>query len=310
MKKIKTITLWVLLIICSLCLMGILSLEPEPYASQYDSVISKISMGMMFIPAEIGLLLELNLFKIKSKIPLLKSDKIKDHILFWCIVIFASLFLVAITYSMLSDEYKSNRSQQTIEETETLNILNETSPTTETPTTVNPPQTPSLPQETTVIQNISNQNEIISDESPLVFTYDNADYDVGNCSFSIERIEVATQPHKGQDNSMNIFRIYGSVKNNSSESTIFSTAKYNSYIIGSQFENEKEEYIGFNSNLRWGCDNSNGKFSKDYSLSPGEETNFSVQAVYIGTPKTYAYTLDDVVFYFCNNDNLLTISFD
>lgn len=214
-----------------------------------------------------------------------------------------SIVSVILCYSNISDEYKTELTSESTEAEKNITCLSTNSVTETTAPTV--PKTTSAAN----IVSQSNKSEIISDVKPLIFYYDDANYTVGNCSFSLEEIDIATQIHKGSSY-LNIYRVYGTVKNNSEETTTFSIAKYNSYIIGSHYENGKEEYIKFNDVILWKSDKEKQTFRKDYTLAPGEERRFAVQAIYIGSPKTYDYALEDVVFYFCNDDKLIEISFE
>ena len=304
MKVLKKIILWTLLALCSIFIISFscIMVEEKNVFSR-DEFLTNLSILLMFVPFEIGLMLELNIGGVKKKIAFLNSSKVQNHILFWSVVFLISLVLVIGCYSNVSEEYKA---ELTAENTSTEPT------TTQQPTKKHSESTtqlisPTTSEKTTVSQ--PDKSETISDETPLVFYYDEANYTVGKCSFSIDEISVASQGNS-KKYATNVYRIYGKVKNNSSETTEFTTTKYNSFIVGSYFEGDKEVYIGYNSHTKWKSDKESQKFSQYYSLAPGEEKEFAVQALYTGSPKTYDYALEDVVFYFCNDDNLIEISFE
>lgn len=149
--------------------------------------------------------------------------------------------------------------------------------------------------------------EIVNDENPLVFTIDSNDYTVGNCSFSVEQVQVASFPFKVGSRFVYI-RIYGTVKNNSNEETYFSATRLHSNVVGTYYGEEEDRIIGGNSNCKWENDTKQEQFSTGYTLAPGEERELKIQAVYTTTIyPTYDYKLDMDV-YFSNNDNLFTLT--
>ncbi len=304
MKVLKKIILWTLLVLCSLVIisLGIILISEKDNLTR-DDFLSTLAVFLMFIPIEVGLLLELNFLGLKNKIPFIKSSKARNHILIWSVIFAISLISVICCYSNVSEEYKDKLTAES-----TSAELTSTNQTTTKYTDSTAQLIPSTTLATTVVLQ-PDKNEIISDENPLVFYYDDANYTVGDCSFSIDEISVVSQG-SSKKNATNIYRIYGKVKNNSSETTEFTTTKYNSFIVGSYFEGDKEVNIGYNSHTKWKSDKESQKFSQYYSLAPGEEREFAVQALYTGSPKTYDYALEDVVFYFCNNDDLMEISFE
>ena len=149
-------------------------------------------------------------------------------------------------------------------------------------------------------------NEYITDEDPLVFTLNDETYTVGNCSFSINEIRVASFPFKIGSRSV-FFRIYGTVKNNSDEETFFTTTKAGN-IVGTYYGGEEDEIIGGNTACSWKEDKGKEIFSTGYTLAPGEQRELKIQATYVTTDKpTYAYKLD-MDLYFRNNDELFTLT--
>jgi hypothetical protein len=151
------------------------------------------------------------------------------------------------------------------------------------------------------------RDSIVDDNHPLIFNCGNKVYTVNNCEFTISEIQVANQPFKSSNYSV-IFRIYGTVKNLSNKTTTFMTTKGKSNIVGTYHGGEGPKSIGGNSFITWGVDSGKQLFSQDYTLSPGEERNIQVQALYTGTPATYDYKLE-MDLYFTTGDEMITLTF-
>lgn len=150
-----------------------------------------------------------------------------------------------------------------------------------------------------------NLNEFVTDEDPLTFILDGKKYTVGNCTFSINEIKVATFPFKTQSRSV-FFRIFGMVKNNSNQETFFSATKTGN-VVGTYY-GEKEYMIGGNSFCTWANDTGKKDFSTGFTLAPGEEREIKIQATYTTTEiPTYDYKLN-MDLYFRNNDSSFTLT--
>ena len=165
MKFLKKIILWTLLVLCLLTIISLGSIIiSEKDNMTRDDFLSTLAVFLMFIPIEIGLLLELNFGGVKKKIAFLNSSKVQNHILFWSVVFLISLVLVIGCYSNVSEEYKESLSiETTVPETE---LNNQSTTKSNIDTTL-----PTTTQESTSNIEVSqpDKNEKITDENPLVF---------------------------------------------------------------------------------------------------------------------------------------------
>lgn len=102
----KKVVLWIFAILFLLSIIVTFSLDVSFNASSTDMLLYRAATCSIFIIVEIGILVELDLFHIKSKIPLAKERNVGKHILFWLILFFAAgIFFIAI-YSFTSEEFK------------------------------------------------------------------------------------------------------------------------------------------------------------------------------------------------------------
>ena len=439
MNKIIKILLWLTAITLAIFILSSFFLTVEFEASIVDLWIYRISAIVLFLPLLIGVLLELNVFHLKSKIPFIKTGRITGHIIFVFLITSISVFGMMIVNGFLSDEFQKQIAiQQASEdivletsvpiteaavETEKNVAKEKKSSTTQTSQKDTGNTEETITQESVKIDNIEistwkdlskkrykeivmllgqnfpeyntvlldsletddekklvsalyeyydtygelpddfkdsftrlcnseeykmmyweeaenfeffeavsmgfkiswkadgtffinikpekdeapvKSNEYISDEDPLVFTLNDETYTVGNCSFSIDEIRVASFPFKIGSRSV-YFRIYGTVKNNSNEETIFNTTKSGNWV-GTYYGGEEDDLIGGNTDRSWKGDNGKKEFSTKYVLAPGEERKLKIQATYTTTDlPTYNYKLD-MDLYFRNNEELFTLT--
>lgn len=86
MKKHRKNFLWIAVVILTLCLLTSLFMKPDIEASGMDLFLYKMSGTSLFLIWMIGLLIELDVFHNKKNIPLVKSNHIGPHILFWAVL--------------------------------------------------------------------------------------------------------------------------------------------------------------------------------------------------------------------------------
>lgn len=79
-------------------------------ADKNDLRLYRAAGALLLTALEIGILLELNLFNLRGKIPLIKSKSVGKHIIFWIIVLFVAGIAFSIPYNMTSSEFKSRLS--------------------------------------------------------------------------------------------------------------------------------------------------------------------------------------------------------
>lgn len=404
-KKIIKALLWFTAVDVMLFMIFCFFITVDFDASNTDLWLYRLSIIFLFAITEAGILIELNIFKLKDKIPLIRSGRITGHIAFVFIISIISICVFLVPYSFLSDDFKNQISStqayeddsSKIEETgkeediteekaaatwldlsknrykEILILLSSNFPeckdeemlNTKLETDIEKSLVSSLyeyyeindelpsdfaeaftklcnseeyeemfwgeGENAEFYEIVSNgfqiswksdgtyyidikqeepekadkSNKYISDEDPMIFTLEDDVYTVGNCSFSISEIQVATFPFKIGSRSV-FFRIYGTVKNNSNEETFFSTTKTGN-IVGTYY-GEEEDYIGGNNNCSWYGDKGKNEFSTGYTLAPGEERDLKIQATYTTTDiPTYNYNLH-MDLYFQNNGKIFTLT--
>lgn len=87
MKVLKKIIMWTLLALCSIFIISFLCMiVEEKDVFSRDEFLTNLSILLMFVPFEIGLMLELNFGGVKNKIAFLNSSKVQNHILLWVII--------------------------------------------------------------------------------------------------------------------------------------------------------------------------------------------------------------------------------
>ena len=80
----------------------------------------------------IGLLIELDVFHNKKNIPLVKSNHIGPHILFWAVLVITSFIAFGVFYSSISTDFKLAMEQVDTSKTETNKATETISEVTET----------------------------------------------------------------------------------------------------------------------------------------------------------------------------------
>jgi hypothetical protein len=95
---------------------GIYNAKVAAAMSTMDVTLFKTSIFLFFILIGLGLFLELDYFKIKSKIPLLGSKKTLPHIGGWIVIVIVATLLMYAPMHFASDNYKNAIKQYNQEE--------------------------------------------------------------------------------------------------------------------------------------------------------------------------------------------------
>lgn len=106
MKKRKKVFLWIAVVILALCLLTSLFMKSGIDASRIDLFLYKMSGASLFLIWLIGLLIELDVFHAKKNIPLVKSNHIGPHIIFWVVLVIVSFIAFGVFYSATSSDFK------------------------------------------------------------------------------------------------------------------------------------------------------------------------------------------------------------
>ena len=122
MKKRKKIILWIAVIVLVLCSITALSIKPDIDTSGKDLFLYRMSGFSLFLIWLFGLIIELDVFHIKKNIPLVKSDRISLHIIFWIILIILSLIVFGVFYNSTSQDFKNALSEVTENETDSNKV--------------------------------------------------------------------------------------------------------------------------------------------------------------------------------------------
>ena len=106
MKKRKKVFLWIAVVILALCLLTSLFMKSGIDASGIDLFLYKMSGASLFLIWLIGLLIKLDVFHAKKNIPLVKSNHIGPHIIFWVVLVIVSFIAFGVFYSATSPDFK------------------------------------------------------------------------------------------------------------------------------------------------------------------------------------------------------------
>lgn len=160
MKKGTKIFLWVIFGCLMVMLITSAFMTPDVDASDRDIFFYRVSGAMIFLIWLIGVVIELDIFHVKNKMPLVKSRKTIAHVAFWAIILVASLTAFGVLYSFTSPDFRiameeKNKQNSSLAEEEEL--------VTETESTV---KEGSSPKEQKTVSNIeeNNDNTKVADE--------------------------------------------------------------------------------------------------------------------------------------------------
>lgn len=113
----KNIVLRICAIVLAICLISSFFISVDFLAGKTDLVLYRISGIMLFSTIEIGVLLEMNLFNLRKRVPLINGTNKVKHILFGIIVFMVAIILFLIPYNMTSGDFRSqlNKRKDTFE---------------------------------------------------------------------------------------------------------------------------------------------------------------------------------------------------
>lgn len=108
----KKIMLWIITVIFGIMLFAAFFVDVEFATSIKDIILYRLSIICLFAVWEFGVILELDIFHIKDKIPLLKERNIIKHLLFWAIIMVSSVVFFSLIQSFESPDFKLAQQQQ------------------------------------------------------------------------------------------------------------------------------------------------------------------------------------------------------
>ena len=108
------------------------SIGAPPALNRQKLWLQNMSGTSLFLIWMIGLLIELDVFHNKKNIPLVKSNHIGPHILFWAVLVITSFIAFGVFYSSISTDFKLAMEQVDTSKTETNKATETISEVTET----------------------------------------------------------------------------------------------------------------------------------------------------------------------------------
>ena len=96
MKKVARIILWSFFVLFLICTVAAVFASSGAHGATSDLILERVSNVLLFAGIDFGLFVELNLFGLKKKLPLIKKRKPGAHILFWALLLTLS---VALSYT-------------------------------------------------------------------------------------------------------------------------------------------------------------------------------------------------------------------
>lgn len=106
MKKRGRRLLWVAFAVLVLFLVTTVAMKPEIDGSANDIFLYKMGGASLFAIWLSGVVLELDIFHIRKNIPLIKSNRISAHIVFWIGLIIVSLIVFGIFNNLTSPDFR------------------------------------------------------------------------------------------------------------------------------------------------------------------------------------------------------------
>lgn len=107
LKRLKKIILWSLLVVDAVCAITSWFIVVDFECSGRDLMLYRLSGFMLFAVPLLGLMVELNLFKIREKVKFLSLNSLKKQIIFWIIVFVAGIGLFLITEEFTSADFQT-----------------------------------------------------------------------------------------------------------------------------------------------------------------------------------------------------------
>lgn len=123
-KGKKNIILAVCAIIIAILLLASFFITVNFSANTKDLQLYRMAGALLLATFEIGILLEMNLFGLCKKIPLISGTSIFKHILFWFVIVFIACILFSIPYSLTSAEFKEQLNKKEVITTDNDTLVN------------------------------------------------------------------------------------------------------------------------------------------------------------------------------------------
>ena len=154
-------------------------------------------------------------------------------------------------------------------------------------------------------------SQYVQEDAPLTFLFPNTIYDVGDCSFTLDKLEMVYQIYKSVPGSGTSYikhlRIHVTVENQSSQQTTFSMKKPGTWIIGTYHSPEEEVSIGVNDNYQWKV-NPEIDTAADWTIAPHQSKSICISGIYINKEELKYTALPYMDLFFVNNEEILTLS--
>ncbi len=265
LKKRKKVFLWIAVVILALCSLTSLFVKPGIDASGIDLFLYKMSGASLFLIWLIGLLIELDVFHAKKNIPLVRSNHIGPHIIFWGILVIISFVTFGVLYSSTSPDFKqameeantirtdTNKATETISDpTETLpesaDVKNEEN--TSAPETLPEIESGSANDET----DSNTASKLIEDET---YYFDDAMFTVNGIQLTVHSITLHRE-YKPEGYSLEV--AYSLLNQNAADATFeFSSQSGNDFTLEGQKARMARQATYSNSHCT------------DYHLKPNED---------------------------------------
>lgn len=236
MKKGKKIFLWITFGVLVIMLLTSVGMTPEIEASGRDVFLYKASGASLFLVWLVGVAIELNIFHIKSRIPLARSEKKAAHIGFWGIVLVLSCTIFGVIYNNTSADFRTamNEKSENINSLETEQIVTETETSSKEDTEEQKEQN----KDTTMVDKDVNVDEPThSDESTHLiedetYDFDDAVYTVNGIEIIINNITLHRE-NKPEGYSLEVKYSLNN-KNNTDATFEFSSQSGNGFILDGQ----------------------------------------------------------------------------
>lgn len=233
MKKGTKIFLWIIFGFLVVMLLTSVGMTPEIEASGSDVFLYKASGASLFFVWLVGVAIELDIFHIKSKIPLARSEKKVAHIGFWGIILVLSCTIFGVIYNNTSADFRTamNEKSENINALETEQIATETEITSKEDIEEKKEQnkdTIIVDTDVNVVEptHSDESSNLIEDET---YDFDDAVYTVNGIEIIINSITLHRE-NKPEGYSLEV-KYSLSNKNNTDATFEFSSQSGNSFIL-------------------------------------------------------------------------------
>ena len=200
-------------------------------------MLQNMSGTSLFLIWMIGLLIELDVFHNKKNIPLVKSNHIGPHILFWAVLVITSFIAFGVFYSSISTDFKLAMEQvdtsktETNKATETISEVTETSLSVDVKNEENTSAPESLPETESANEETDNSttSKLIEDET---YYFDDAMFTINGIQLTVNSITLHRE-YKPEGYSLEV--AYSLLNQNTTDATFeFSSQSGNDFILEGQ----------------------------------------------------------------------------